>query len=221
MTTVTTTENVQEGVQHQAGKLVSHFAGYVGFKTIEIGQKTGLISVLAQAGAALSVKELAEEANTDEFYTGVWARAAYAAEILEVDSQNLYSLAPYMGRLLNDEDFPGYVGGITGVFSQPEFFDKFVNNLKTGKHIWWEDTSPEFISAVSKTGWPFYNRLIPGGLDTVPGLVTTLVEGGKVFELASGVGKGLVKFAETYPNSQLTGVDGDAAFCESGHRTSR
>ena len=47
---------------------------------------------------------------------------------------------------------------------QPEFFDVFKQNLPTGKHIWWNDCSPEFINMVSETGRPFYNRLVPGGL---------------------------------------------------------
>lgn len=209
MTTATTIEDVQEEVQQQAGKLVNHFAGYVGFKTIEIGLSSGLLETLANETGPINTNELAKKSGTDSFYTEVWAKAAYAAEILEVDSDDCYSLAAQMSNLLINEDFPGYVGGVTNVFSQPEFFDIFTDNLKTGNHIWWEDTSPEFITAVSKTGWPFYTRLIPDGLDKVPGLTGSLAEGAKVLELASGVGRGLVKFANTYPNSTLIGVDGD------------
>ena len=209
MTTATKTETAQPEVQQQAGKLVNHFAGFVGYKTVEIGQKSGLLSALVDQESGLSVGELAAKAGTDEFYTGVWARAAYAAEVLEVDADDRYSLAPHMANLLVNEDFPGYVGGIPGVFSQPEFFDRFTGALKTGEHIWWEDTSPEFITAVSNTGWPFYNRLIPNGLDKVPGLTAKLSEGAAVVELASGVGRGLVKFAETFPNTSIVGVDGD------------
>ncbi len=209
MTNATQTPDVQQEVQQQAGKLIGHFAGYVGFKTIEIGQKSGLLATLAASTDGVTVEELAQRAGTDEFYTSVWARAAYAAELAEIDGEGRYSLAPHVGSLLTDEDHPGYVGGIPTVFSQPEFFDNFSNVLKTGDHLWWEDTSPAFIQAVGGTGWPFYNRLIPGALDRVPGLVSTLVEGASVLELASGVGRGLVKFAEAYPNSVITGVDGD------------
>ncbi len=38
-----------------------------------------------------------------------------------------------MGKLLLDTDFPGYVGGIVMVFGQPERFDKFNENLPSGK----------------------------------------------------------------------------------------
>lgn len=212
MTTEVKTESVQttqQEVQQQAGKLVGHFAGFVGFKTIEIGQKSGLLATLANNPEGLTTEELADKANKDEFYTGVWARAAYAAELLEIDGENRYTLAPHIDKLLLNEDFPGYVGGIPAVFSQPEFFDAFTDNLETGEHIWWEDTSPEFIQAVSGTGRPFYNRLIPTGLEKVPGLTEKLTSGARVLELASGVGRGLVKFANTYPNTTIIGVDGD------------
>ena len=209
MTTSQKASNVQQEVQQQAGKLIAHYAGFVGYKTIEIGQKSGLLKTLAQSANGLSVKDLAAQAGTDEFYTGVWARAAYAAELVEVDDHGRYALAPHIADLLVNEDFPGYVGGIPGLFSQPEFIDNFAGALNTGEHIWWEDTSPEFITAVSKTGWPFYNRLIPKGLDNVPGLPETLSGEARVLELGSGVGRGLVKFASTFPGSAITGVDGD------------
>lgn len=210
MTTAANTQNVQEEVKQQAGKLLGHFAGYVGFKTIEIGLANGLLSTLAENPNGLTAEELAANAQTDEFYTGVWARAAYAAELIEVDGQNRYRLAPHIDKLILNEEFPGYVGGIPAVFGQPEIFDNFSKNLKSGKRVWWDDTSHEFIHAVSGTGLPFYNRLIPAGLEKVPGLTDKLNGGAKALELASGAGRGLVKLANTFPNTEIVGVDGDA-----------
>jgi ubiquinone/menaquinone biosynthesis C-methylase UbiE len=202
-------QNTQDEVKQQAGKLLTQFAGYVGFETINIGLRNGLLSALAENIDGLTTAELASAAGTDEFYTGVWARAAYGAELIEIDSEDRYTLAPHMDNLLLNQDFPGYVGGITGVFSQPEIFDNFSHNLKSGKRVWWNDASPTFIEAVMGTGRPFYNRLIPTGLEKVPGLTEKLASGAKVLELASGAGRGLVKIVETYPNSEIVGVDGD------------
>ena len=210
MTTTTKPQGVQQEVQQQAGKLLTQFAGYVGFKAIEIGLDHGLFSALAESQGGLTAGELAREAGTDEFYTGVWARAAYGAELVEVDEDGRYRLAPHIDKLVLNEEFPGYVGGITRVFRQPEMFDNFSKNLKSGKRTWWKDTSPQFIQAVSGTGLPFYNRLIPGGLEKVPGLGEKLAAGAKVVELASGAGRGLVKLANAYPQTEIVGVDGDA-----------
>jgi hypothetical protein len=71
-------------VPEQAGKILSQFAGYVGFKTIEIGLNNGLFEALRQHPGGLTADELAGEAGTDEFYTGVWSQAAYGAGVLEL-----------------------------------------------------------------------------------------------------------------------------------------
>ena len=62
---------------------------------------------------------------------------------------------------------------------------------------------------MSGTGRPFYTRLIPNGLSQIPGLTEKLESGANVAELASGAGIGLVRMAQSYPNTKLVGVDGD------------
>ena len=148
-------------VPEQAGKLLAQFAGYVGFKTIEMGLNNGLFEALRQHPDGLTADELAGAAGTEKFYTGVWSKAAYDAGILELAEADKYVLASHMDKLLLDPEFPGYVGGIIGVFTQPEMFDNFNKNLPSGKRTWWNEVSPEFIGAVSSTGRPFYNRSDP------------------------------------------------------------
>ena len=90
------------------------------------------------------------------------------------------------------------------VFGQPEIFDKFNENLPSGKRTWWDKVSPEFIGAVSGTGRPFYNRMITGALYKIPGLVENLDAGASVLQLASGGEHGLAKLAGQYPELALT-----------------
>ena len=204
------TQEVQQEIQQQAGKVLSQVAGYVGLRTIDIGLQHGLFETLAKAPLGMTAEALAEETGLDPFYTEVWCRSAYAAEVLEVGEYEAYRLAPHMDKLLLDIDFPGYIGGLPGVMVQPEFFDRFAENLPSGKRIWWNECSPTFIDKVSSTGRPFYTRLIPTGLSRVPGLDESLTNGAKVLELACGTGTGLVRMAENYPKATLVGVDGDA-----------
>ena len=200
----------QPEVPEQAGKILGHYAGYVGFKTIEMGLDNGLFEALNQHPEGLTVDGLASAAGTDAFYTGVWGKAAYGAGFVELVDEDKYVLAPHMDKLLLDVEFPGYVGGIVGVFRRSELFDSFNQNLVSGKRVWWDEVSPEFIDGVSGTGAPFYNRLIPGGLTKIPQLVEMLESGAAVLELASGAGRGLVKLAKQYPDVKITGLDGDA-----------
>lgn len=88
-------------------------------------------------------------------------------------------------------------------------FGRFEQNLATGTRMWWDDTSPEWIAGVAGTGTPFYTRLVPGGLDRVPGLSDALSRGCRVVDTACGAGVGVVRLAAHYPRCEIVGVDGD------------
>ena len=199
-----------EEIQQQAGKLLSQVAGYVGVRTIDIGLRLGLLEELAKHPEGLTVEALARQKALDPFYVGVWCRGAYASEVLELAENEAYRLAPHMDKLLLDRDFPGYVGGLPGIVEQPEMFDRFSENLPSGERIWWDQCSPAWIEAVSLTARPFYTRLIPGGLSQVPGLSDRLAQGARVLDLACGVGVGLMRVAQAFPQCSVVGLDGDA-----------
>ena len=193
----------------QVGKLLGNLAGYVGHRTIEIGLRHGLIAQLAQHPDGITPETLATQTTLDAFYVGVWCQSALAAELLEEDGDR-YRLTPHMGTLLLDLESPAYMGGTFIVLTQPEVFDTFAERLPTGEHIWWDQTSANWIAGVAGTGGAFYNRLIPGGLERVPGLVDALNGQARVLETACGAGVGLVKLATGYPACSFVGVDGDA-----------
>lgn len=214
-------------VKTQAGKVLAQIAGYVGVRTLHVGLKSGLFRALAAAPAGLSAAALAERTGCDPFLVKVWCRSAYASEFLdlaekreresydparrrftELDGQR-FALGPHMDELLLDENSPGYLGAIPNVLMQPEVFEIFDSNLSSGGRTWWDRCSPAMIDAVSRTGWPFYVRLVPGGLAKVPGLVDVLNGPARVLELCCGAGKGLVRLAESFPGIRITGQDGD------------
>ena len=207
-----TTTAVTQGptLQEQAPVLLGHVAGYVGHRTIAMGLRSGLIAALEAAPDGLTPDELADVRDVDAFYVSVWCRAALAAGICERDG-DVYRLAPHVATLLLDPTSPAYVGGVFAVTERDEMFGRFERVLASGERMWWSDTSPEWIRGVSDTGTPFYVRLVPGGLAQVPGLAARLEAGGRIVDTACGAGGGLVRLAEHYPQSQVVGVDGDAA----------
>lgn len=198
-----------EEVQKQASKVLAQFAGYVGTRTIQIGIKHGLVAALARHPEGLTADQLAQELGADRLYVNTWCRSAYAAEVLELDPGGKYTLAAHMERLLLDVDSPAFIGGIPAVLDSQEVFDSFGPRLVSGKRTWWNECGPEFIHSVSLTGRAFYSRLIPAGLQKVPGLAKKLEAGGSALELAIGAGTGLIKLARAYPGVRLVGVDGD------------
>jgi ubiquinone/menaquinone biosynthesis C-methylase UbiE len=204
----TPTATVQ--VKEQTGLLLGHLAGYVAHRTVAMGRRAGLLTALAECGAAgARADDLAERLDLDPFYVATWCRAAFAARVCDRDG-DAYRLAPHMATLLLDETAPTFVGGVFEVLEQRELFTRFEEVLATGERLWWDECDPAFIRAVSGTGRPFYRRLVPGGLDLVPGLAERLAAGCRVLDSACGAGLGLVLLAEAYPACELVGVDGDA-----------
>jgi ubiquinone/menaquinone biosynthesis C-methylase UbiE len=94
---------------------------------------------------------------------------------------------------------------------EPEVFGRFERSLATGERMWWDQTSPEWLTRVTGTGTPFYTRLVPGGLAAVPGLADRLEAGGTIVDSACGTGTGLVRLAQAWPACRVVGVDGDKA----------
>lgn len=198
-----------EDIKAAAGALVGHAAGYVAARTIDIGLRLDLFAALADADGALRPAEFADRLDLDELYATVWLRSAHAAGVIELTDGG-YVLAEPMAVALLAEDHPAHTGSLFGVLGQPELFDIFTDRIATGERLWWDDCSPEFIAAVSATGRPFYNRLVPSGLDQVPGAAEILAGECTILELATGAGRGLIRMADHYPAAKFVAVDGDA-----------
>jgi SAM-dependent methyltransferase len=205
-------------IQEQAPRLLAHVAGYVGHRTVALGLRLGLITALAEAAAPVTSDQLAEQLDLDPFYVAVWCRGALAAGLCElvegasgvpVDMEGAYRLAPHMGSLLLDITHPAYLGGVFTVMEQHEVFDRFEASLPSGKRLWWDGCSPEWIAGVACTGTPFYTRLAPAGLDKIPGLPERLDVGCRVLDTACGSGAGVAHLAQVYPACEIVGIDGD------------
>jgi SAM-dependent methyltransferase len=190
-----------------APKVLSLLAGYVGHRTVAIGLRTGLLRELADRPAS-TPDDLSDACGLDPFYVSVWCRAAFAAGITEREGEG-YRLGDHIATLLLDATSPAFVGGVFGVLEAAEVFGRFEESFATGERMWWDDTSPAWIAAVAGTGTPFYTRLVPGGLDKVPGLAERLTAGCRVIDTTCGAGTGVVRLATTYPRSTVVGVDGD------------
>ncbi|OJY45476.1 class I SAM-dependent methyltransferase [Pseudonocardia sp. 73-21] len=197
-------------MSEQASVLLGQIAGYVGHRTVAIGLRCGLVQALADRPGA-DPDELAAALGLDHFYVSVWCRAALATGVLDRDDAQpcRYRLAPHLATLLLDTASPAYLGGVFLVFEAPEMFDRFETSLATGARMWWDDTTPEWITGVSSTGAPFYTRLVPGGLAQIPGLADRLDAGCRVVDTACGAGTGLIRLATAYPDCSVVGVDGD------------
>lgn len=204
----TTTEPEAPTVKEQAGLLQHHVAGYMAVRIIDIGLRAGLVEAIG-ARPGSTADAVADDLGLDPFYAAVWCRGAFGAGVLDRHGDG-YRLAPWMDTVLLDRASPAYVGGLFPLVQQPEMFGRFADTLATGERMWWSDTSPDWIAGVAATGRPFYQRLVPGGLEQVPGLPERLAAGARIVDAACGSGLGLMRLAETFPAARIVGVDGDA-----------
>lgn len=196
-------------VQHGSAVLLGNVAGYIGFRTVEIGLRHRLFQRLAGHPAGMSAKDLAADAGLDPLFLAVWCRSAFAAGVLGGGAE-AYWLDQATAALLVDRDSPDYIGGMFALFDKPEVFDRFAEAFDSGQRTWWDEFSAEFIAGVAETGRPAYIRLVPAGLAKVPGLVDVLYKDADVVDLGCGAGFGLTRLAQAYPSVRLVGVDGDA-----------
>ncbi len=197
----------------QAGILLTHVAGYMAVRTVEMGVRSGLIGTLAARPGSTS-DDLADVLDMDQFYVAVWCRAGFAAGILDRVEVG-YGLAPHMRTLLLDDSSPAYVGGLFPLARKPEMFGRFDGSLQSGERLWWDTTSAEWIEGVAATGRPFYTRLVPAGLDRISGLAERLRTGCRVVDTACGAGAGVIRLAQKYPNCR------SSVWTETSTRSSR
>jgi hypothetical protein len=214
-------------IKEQSGKVLTQVAGYIGVRVIDIGLRSGMIREIANNKEGISAEALAKSLKLDPFYVQVWCRSAYASEIIDLQTkleregynpqsrrfenpgEQTFVLAPHMEELLLDEKSPAYIGGLSYVLLQPEMFDFFGKNLASGERVWWDQCSPEFIKGVSRTGGPFYTRLMAHGFERIPGISNLLNDSARIMELCCGAGRGLVQLGQAFPDTHLIGVDGD------------
>ncbi len=208
---ITASENLNMDLIKQNGmKIAANLAGYVSIRTMEMGLRLGLFEEIAKHLEGVTAVDLAEIKNIDPIYTKVWCDSAYGSELLDKNDSKGYIISSELQALLLDENFPGWVGGLPAVFLQPEMFDNFAKNIITRDRTWWDKCSSDWINSVGKTARPMYTRLIPGGINQIPGLSDKLMAGARVLELATGAGAGIIRMAQTYPNCNFVGIDGDA-----------
>lgn len=194
--------------------------GYIlGFQATwiaDIGLKVGLFEAISRAGnSGLSEAQLAEQLGYDRRYVEVWCRAAYAFEFLDWDEAQGYRLAPHMDELLLDPSKPDFLGGRVQFYSALyEDFKAFPDYLQSGD-IWpRSEHNPWILEALknlTKPDPPIFTKEV---LPQAPETLKRLDQGGRILDIGSGAGFGVVHFAERFPESEVVGVEYDESSVE-------
>ena len=97
----------------QVSKLYELIAGYHATHMIEIGHQLGAWAALTE-DPGLTSAELAARLGTDDFYTDVLCRTAFAFEILDRDGAG-WRMGPHFDQILGDPESSFYLAGAAGV----------------------------------------------------------------------------------------------------------
>jgi ubiquinone/menaquinone biosynthesis C-methylase UbiE len=202
----------------QAAKILGPLSGTAIVWSLDLGLRLGIFEQLVERPSGATAEEVANALDLDLQYTHVVLRAAYAAEVLDLDDGR-YRLAEHMSTLLLESDAPGYLGGAVRTFvALRETYLDLRSFARTGAREWWSDFDPEWIDAVAENGQTYYRRLLNLVVPRLPAVAGSLERGARYLDLACGVCRGPAKVVVAFPGTTVTAVDGDAYTLEVAER---
>ncbi len=202
----------------QASKILGPLSGTATVWSLDLGLRLGIFEQLVERPSGATAEEVANALDLDLQYTHVILRAAYAAEVLDLDDGR-YRLAEHMSTLLLDSDAPNYLGGAVRTFvALRETYLDLRSFARTGAREWWSDFDPEWIDAVAENGQTYYRRLLNLVVPRLPAVAGSLERGARYLDLACGVCRGPAKVAAAFPRTTVTAVDGDPYTLEVAER---
>ena len=202
----------------QAAKILGPLSGTATVWSLDLGLRLGIFDYLKDCDRGATAAAVANALDLDAQYTHVILRAAYAAEVLELD-HGRYRMAEHMSTLLLDSDAPSYLGGAVRTFvALRETYLDLRSYARTGTREWWSDFDPEWIDAVAENGQTYYRRLLNLVVPRLPAVAASLDRGARYLDLACGVCRGPAKVAGAFPGTTVTAVDGDPYTLEVAER---
>lgn len=205
-------------IKEQAAKVLGPLSGTATVWALDLGLRLGIFQHLASSPEGATAGEVAGALELDAQYTHMVLRAAYAAEVLELDN-NRYRLGEHMATLLLDSDAPAYLGGaVRTLIALRETYLDLRLFAATGEREWWGDFDPEWIDAVGENGQTYYRRLLNLVFPKLPAVASSLARGARYLDLACGVCKGPAKIVSAFPQTTVTAVDGDSYTLEVAER---
>jgi SAM-dependent methyltransferase len=193
------------GYVHQA---VGDFGSILSGALINIGDKLGLFTAMADSGP-LSPVELAERTGTTERYVREWASGLAAAGYIDYAGNGRYELNEEQAICLADETSPAYVmGGFQGMLAATRIVPKAVEAFRTGDGIGWHEHDPDLFQGTERFFRPGYlANLVQSWIPSLDGADAKLRAGGTVADIGCGYGASTIVMANAYPNSRFRGFD--------------
>jgi SAM-dependent methyltransferase len=193
------------GYVHQA---VGDFGALLSAALINIGDKLGLFTALAQAGPQTPA-ELAERTGSTERYVREWSSGLAAAGYVDYLGDGRYELNPEQAVALTDEGSPAYVvGGFQAMMAATRIVPRAIEAFRSGEGIGWHEHDEDLFQGTERFFRPGYAaNLVQSWIPALDGVDAKLRSGGTVADVGCGHGASTILMAKAYPASTFRGFD--------------
>jgi 2-polyprenyl-3-methyl-5-hydroxy-6-metoxy-1,4-benzoquinol methylase len=198
------------------GRVCGAFIGMLDLASIYLGDKLGLYAALRDAPATSS--ELARRAGISERYAREWLEQQAVTGFLTVAGGSAdadartYTLPRGHAEALIDRDSTGAATPMA-IFLEPigRILPKLVAAYRSGEGVSWSEYGDDCWQGQGDFNRPtLRGQLARDVLAKIPAVHDALTAGGRVLDLACGVGWSSIAIARAYPGARVDGFDLDA-----------
>jgi ubiquinone/menaquinone biosynthesis C-methylase UbiE len=188
-----------------------------------IGDRLGIFSALAEAGAVTSEK-LAERTGLSERYLREWLGAMASAGYVNYDAAaKTYTMPAEHAMVLARDESPFFAGGFMEmIVPQMSIAPKVLESFKSGRGVPQSEYPPETWEAMERASASMYrHQLVRKWLPTMPQVVAKLSEGGSSLDVGCGSGRAAIAIANAFPNADVHGFDAHPGSLERARANAR
>ena len=193
-------------IDERSDEVVASLAGFYRSWTTYVGLELGLFERLREAGdQGLGVDDLAKAAGCVTEPIAAWARAANAADLIELHG-GLCRIDPDLATVLLDDTAPQFLGGhVASAVVSTLDYERLVDFFRTGQTV--AERPPRFHRAIERVTAQDITVFFQEGLAALPELTTELTRGARILDIACGGGRWLTAVARRFPETRLVGVE--------------
>lgn len=194
----------------QTAKIFEWRRGFDAMFPIDLGVRLDLFRAFAEKSGG-TPREIAAKLGLHLPYLEVWCTTAYGLELLEVDADSRFRLAPSWESILANPMHPRYVGSLVQLLTEfaTEDFRRCLEGFRSGCTVPFQGRSNTFARLVANATAGLNVVIMRKVLPVLPGLVDRLNRGGMILDVGCGSGGLLIQLVKAFPESRFFGIDID------------
>ena len=185
----------------QVARLFAWRRGFNAMHLIDLGVRLGLFKAFADT-PGVTAGHVADRLGLHAPNVDEWCITAYSFELLDVDEERRFRLAPFVHELLANPAHPRYLGGYVrlGTAFATEDYRLAPEAFRTGSTVPFQARSDDFARTVADA-IAGMNRVVARRiLPSLSGVAEQLNQGGAILEVGCGTGNLLLLLAQAFPN---------------------